>query len=1017
MKISLICACKNRNEALRVSLNSWISHSEITEIIIVDWKSDEPLKNLTQLDERIKIIRVDDVEYFNQPQPLNLAAQQATGDYILKVDCDYIINPYFSFFDKYKIDENSFVSGTSSIVNKEFYDEAQGLYVYDKSKLTDDEQQDYFRSYCSYYRYLTGLLYISKKNFIEVGGYNESFSEFYSFEDDELYKRLELYGLEHKKIDYDYYLIHLPHSDRKRFENFSSTHEQKEIRESIKYNLSSSYSGENLEWETDYLLAMKHNQINGSKIDEVTQPYIKSKTVWNVTNESERYYLASMNDKHVENNLNNLPPVNFISVEHSEDRRKNLYEKFEEYGILKEHITPHIFKKYDDSEHDIRSEYLHRLSIGSRGPVTSHLKAIKSWLNSTDEEYAFFCEDDICLETVKYWDFTWDEFFNSLPSQWECVQLCLLREYEYGLDIVFKTRDWSDWSGCAYLISRKYAQKLIDTYYYDEVFHLDAKCHDIEHRPDWAIIPIIETIIFGLSEEVYSIPLFLEDTTFKASYQIEGEDDNINAHHHNSHNIVLNNWKKMSFKLNQSKNIPNKIKLLNFPSVYYVSLEESVERRNSLNKQFFNCGVEKTVGLVSKRFSECVDQIYGEQLHALDDGTKGCVVSHIKMIRKWYDETDEEYAFFCEDDLSLKTVNYWNFSWIEFIQKLPEDAECVQLCCVRDGQEEVKLRDRSMYDWSVTAYILTRGYAKKLIDHYYDGQSFNLNIPHANFYPMPENVIFYGLGKVYSINLFVEDQDHPSTFYGHVDELKSKNKCHHKETYDYVTEWWSNNNVSLNSLFSTDESLANQHQVHDVVANQEIVVREKTELERLLYEYSLDCENAQKNYNLGVWYESRGHTAPALSYFLRSAERFDSDDMQYEALIKCHHCYDKQGTRDGTAESLLQQAVCIKPTRPEAYFLLARFYEKRSQWSHCYQISSQGLSISDFDSPETTQDVEYPGKLGLLFEKASSGWYWGKVEESKELFLDLIDNNNLTPYYHNLIVDNLKHYDIEREKK
>ena len=139
--------------------------------------------------------------------------------------------------------------------------------------------------------------------------------------------------------------------------------------------------------------------------------------------------------------------------------------------------------------------------------------------------------------------------------------------------------------------------------------------------------------------------------------------------------------------------------------------------------------------------------------------------------------------------------------------------------------------------------------------------------------------------------------------------------------------------------------------------------------------------------------------------------------MQYEAIIKCHHCYDKQGTRDGTAESLLQQALCIKPTRPEAYFLLARFHEKRSQWSHCYQFACQGLTLSDFDSPKTTHDVEYPGKLGLLFEKASSGWYWGKVEESKEIFLDLIDNHNLTPYYHNLIVDNLKHYDIEREKK
>ena len=246
----------------------------------------------------------------------------------------------------------------------------------------------------------------------------------------------------------------MPHRDNKRFENFRSTYEQREIRDTIRANLSGCYGGDDLEWQTDYVLAMKHNQINRAKLDEVSGAYVKCETKWIVSSEGGRYYTASIdNNQHqLDNNkLKNLPPVNFISVEHSEERRENLYKIFSEYGILEDHITPHIFKKYDDSEHQIQSEYLHRLSIGSRGPVTSHLKAIKEWLNDTEEEYAFFCEDDISLESVKYWDFTWEEFFNSLPPQWECVQLCLLREYEYGLDIKFKIEN-GDWSGCAYLL-------------------------------------------------------------------------------------------------------------------------------------------------------------------------------------------------------------------------------------------------------------------------------------------------------------------------------------------------------------------------------------------------------------------------------------------------------------------------------------------------------------------------------------------------------------------------------------
>ena len=54
-----------------------------------------------------------------------------------------------------------------------------------------------------------------------------------------------------------------------------------------------------------------------------------------------------------------------------------------------------FFTKYDDTQHEIMSEYVDRLTIGSRGPVTSHLKAIKEWYDDTTEEVAFFCEDDI----------------------------------------------------------------------------------------------------------------------------------------------------------------------------------------------------------------------------------------------------------------------------------------------------------------------------------------------------------------------------------------------------------------------------------------------------------------------------------------------------------------------------------------------------------------------------------------------------------------------------------------------
>jgi hypothetical protein len=246
--------------------------------------------------------------------------------------------------------------------------------------------------------------------------------------------------------------------------------------------------------------------------------------------------------------LNNLPPVHYISVDYCTERREKLHQKFSEVGV--ENITGHIFTKYDDTQHEIISDYIDRLTIGSRGPVTSHLKAIKEWYDNTTEEVAFFCEDDLSMELVQYWNFTWDDFYNSLPDDWEIVQLAWLREEEFDrFKIGFRNRCWCDWSGCAYLIKREFAKKLIDTYYYDGKFHLDVQGADIYLREDWAKVPVIETIIFSPLGKVYGAPLFTEDLSFMPSYldpnTEEGKKQPVNSYHHQSYQDNLDWWRNI----------------------------------------------------------------------------------------------------------------------------------------------------------------------------------------------------------------------------------------------------------------------------------------------------------------------------------------------------------------------------------------------------------------------------------------------------------------------------------------
>ena len=242
-----------------------------------------------------------------------------------------------------------------------------------------------------------------------------------------------------------------------------------------------------------------------------------------------------------------FPSVNYISIEETKDRRDLLHKKFEKYGI--KNVTPRIYKRYVDDDHQIITKdetLLNRLSMGSRGPVTSHLKAIKEWYNETDEPYTFICEDDLGFQTVEYWNFTWKEFFDSLPPDWGCVQLCLLREDFYRFSVGFRNRCFCDWSGCAYLISREHAKRLIDAYYPEDVFTLNYVGEDQFVREFEFRIPIIETIIYSNVTRIYSCPLFVEDiqscpsSYYNAAGVRTGDTDH---NHRNSFHAVLNWWK------------------------------------------------------------------------------------------------------------------------------------------------------------------------------------------------------------------------------------------------------------------------------------------------------------------------------------------------------------------------------------------------------------------------------------------------------------------------------------------
>jgi FkbM family methyltransferase len=438
-------------------------------------------------------------------------------------------------------------------------------------------------------------------------------------------------------------------------------------------------------------------------------------------------------------------------------------------------------------------------------------------------------------------------------------------------------------------------------------------------------------------------------------------------------------------------------KLEGFPSIYYLSLEESGDRRKFLHDQFSEYNIQNITPIISKRLKDCDDIIEGEYIHTLTDQSKGSLVSHIKALRQWLVETDDEYVFVCEDDVSFETVPYWGFTWKDFMNRLPENWEIVQLLVVRDNFEnKFEFRSRIWDDWALAAYIIRRDYAQTLVDRYYIDGRYTLNVSKDNFslQPIGENIVYIPSNHCYSVPLFVEEVYKFNTtlinendFSGNKDgyEMVEGQGKSHITSYHEVLNFYKNNKISLKNMF--DSSLNNKN---------------------LLENYIFDTENSQKNYDLARWYHEQGQTAAAITFYLRAADRTKDLTLAYECLLHTASCFRQQGNREYTVKSLYQKAVSILPNRPEAYFFLAKFDEYKKNYSDCYTTCNIALKISDFNLPSLHKDIDYPGKYGLLLEKAISAYWWGLGNESREILKDLLLNYEMSDEYIQNVKDNLK---------
>lgn len=184
---AIVAACQNGHEALRNSILSWLRVENVNEIIVVDWSSVPPLQYvIEELDlpqeksqPAVTVATVENESMWSPSRAYNVAFRIAKSANVLRVDCDQIIQPFFSF--RHMLRDNSFFAGRDGLSRSQ--DEA----------------------------HLKNVLFASRSAVLSVGSYDERIQTF-GGEQEDIVRRMNEHGLIQKDLDYNSFL-HYTHEN------------------------------------------------------------------------------------------------------------------------------------------------------------------------------------------------------------------------------------------------------------------------------------------------------------------------------------------------------------------------------------------------------------------------------------------------------------------------------------------------------------------------------------------------------------------------------------------------------------------------------------------------------------------------------------------------------------------------------------------------------------------------------------------------------------------------------------
>jgi len=203
-------------------------------------------------------------------------------------------------------------------------------------------------------------------------------------------------------------------------------------------------------------------------------------------------------------------------------------------------------------------------------------------------------------------------------------------------------------------------------------------------------------------------------------------------------------------------------KLEGFPKVYYINMDEAVDRNNYMIDMLKKSGItnyERSLGRKAKKSK-----------HLLLSKTQyGCVIAHLEAICKVANGPDE-YAVILEDDADLLVSQYWDFTWKEFIERVP-DFDVLQLFRIsiealsgnsepmpNDFDNMIRFKKWQTGDVLAPAYMISKKHAQRLQQKFIKSNGFLSEFENLSesVGPVADHIV-YANANTYSVSIFTTE--------------------------------------------------------------------------------------------------------------------------------------------------------------------------------------------------------------------------------------------------------------------